>query len=81
MDNLREILSAHGFTCTDDRDLVEVWESRRSPRGEWIAVRFEDVFQKSVVQFEAHTVLQGVPIPTPGSEDDLKALMFEMGVG
>ena len=80
MDNLREILSAHGFTCTEDPDLVEVWESKRSARGEWIAVRFEDLF-RSTVQFEAHTVLQGVPIPTPGSEDDLRALMFEMGVG
>jgi hypothetical protein len=35
----------------------------------------------TTVQFAVDTLVECKVIPTPASEDDLKALMFEMGVG
>jgi hypothetical protein len=46
-----------------------------------LAVRFEDCFGGTTVQFAVDTLVECKVIPTPASEDDLKALMFEMGVG
>lgn len=80
MHDLRETLTAHKFQCIEDSDLVEVWYSRRSPKGEWLAVRIEDCFGGTTVQFEVHTLLAVNLVPTPASEEDLIALMGEMGV-
>jgi hypothetical protein len=78
--DLRKSLETNGFTCIEDSDLVEVWYSRRSPKGEWLAVRIEDCFGGTTVQFEVHTLLAVNLVPTPASEEDLIALMGEMGV-
>lgn len=78
--DLRKCLEANGFACVEDSDLAEVWYSRSSPKGEWLAVRIEDCFGGTTVQFEVHTLLAVNLVPTPASEEDLIALMGEMGV-
>lgn len=78
--DLRKSLEVNGFQCVKDSDLVEVWHSLPSSKWEFLSVRIEDCFSGAIVQFEVHTMLECKGIPTPASEEDLIALMGEMGV-
>lgn len=80
MNNLRKTLADFGFVESSE-DLVELWTSPRGSREEWIIVRFEDVFQKTVVQWEVHTAVEVATMPTPASVECLIAMMREMGIG
>lgn len=76
----REDLQRLGFVAHSE-DLVETWSSSPNIQGGWIVVRFEDLFLKTVVQWEWHCWGAVVPIPVvPTTVEALVGLLTGLGI-